>query len=374
MKTLVIILSETRAYEATFDNFKKNVIDELDADLCICIGQTSDYNYTNPFYQLAKYKFLYDEPDDFADAFDFAYKTVIKDAPKRECLNNINALYGKLKYPNDIKEGIIKLYSIDDTDDDSGDIVIHTNNFSSEMWRNTYYKIMEPSIDNLIVQDNVNTLKQHLPWREFLKIKDQWLGGIKDKHNQHNGSAGILIFFRWFLLKNLLENDLISKYDRFIITRSDYIYQLPHPRLEYMDSKYVWFPDSEHYGGYTDRHVCLSKDNIIPYLNIFNNMVLNSNKYYALMKIHNYWNLEKVIKFNLEQNKINNMIREFPYVMYTIRLPHGKTRWIMGKYNNDLGYFIKYDSEYQKSTMYKNKFIESGLYISDFYKNLLRIY
>jgi hypothetical protein len=29
MKTIVIILSETRAHELTFDNFKKNVIDEL---------------------------------------------------------------------------------------------------------------------------------------------------------------------------------------------------------------------------------------------------------------------------------------------------------------------------------------------------------
>jgi hypothetical protein len=38
-----------------------------------------------------------------------------------------------------------------------------------------------------------------LHWREFLKIKDQFLGGIKDPHNQHPGSAGILIFFRWFL-------------------------------------------------------------------------------------------------------------------------------------------------------------------------------
>ena len=58
--TLVIILSETRAHELTFTNFKKNVIDELNADLCLCIGFNSNYNYDNPFYKLAKYKFLYD--------------------------------------------------------------------------------------------------------------------------------------------------------------------------------------------------------------------------------------------------------------------------------------------------------------------------
>ena len=49
-KTLVIILSETRAHELTFDNFKKNVIDELNADLCLCIGIKPDYDYNNPLF------------------------------------------------------------------------------------------------------------------------------------------------------------------------------------------------------------------------------------------------------------------------------------------------------------------------------------
>ena len=81
-KTLVIILSETRASELTFDNIKKNVIDELNADLCVCIGVKPDYDYKNPFYNLAKYKFLYNEPEDFGDAFEYAYNIIIKDKPK----------------------------------------------------------------------------------------------------------------------------------------------------------------------------------------------------------------------------------------------------------------------------------------------------
>ena len=44
-KTIVILLSETRASELTFDSFKKNVIDELNADLCVCIGVKPDYDY-----------------------------------------------------------------------------------------------------------------------------------------------------------------------------------------------------------------------------------------------------------------------------------------------------------------------------------------
>ena len=41
-KTLVIILGETRAHQLTFENFKENVIDRLQADLCLCIGIKPD--------------------------------------------------------------------------------------------------------------------------------------------------------------------------------------------------------------------------------------------------------------------------------------------------------------------------------------------
>ena len=44
-KNLVIILGETRSHELTFNSFKKNVIDELNADLCVCIGVKDNYDY-----------------------------------------------------------------------------------------------------------------------------------------------------------------------------------------------------------------------------------------------------------------------------------------------------------------------------------------
>ena len=53
-KTVVIVLSETRGHELTFSSFKKNVIDVLNADLCLCIGVKKEYDYDNPYYKLAK--------------------------------------------------------------------------------------------------------------------------------------------------------------------------------------------------------------------------------------------------------------------------------------------------------------------------------
>ena len=376
-KTIVIILSETRESEITFDSFKKNIIDELNADLCVCIGVKPDYDYNNPFYKLAKYKFTYNEPNDFGDAFEYAYNIISQNKPKYECLHNINALYGKIQNPQHSTENITYYGNINEcltnlnnfTDDE---IVIHSESFPDKSWKNQVYGIKNSNNDNLVSQENVITYKKPLYWREFLKVKDQILGGINDSHNQHPGSAGILIFFRWFLLKNLIDNDLINKYDRFIITRSDFMYQLPHPKVEDMNDNCIWIPDCEHYGGYTDRHVVLSKNNIESYLNILNNLVLRSNEYFIKM-IHNTWNLEQLIKFHLEQNNVLHLVKEIPYIMYSVRSINGTTRWSQGYYNEELGYYIKYSNEYDRSSYYKIQFEKSGLTIDEFYKKIYSI-
>jgi hypothetical protein len=363
MKSLVIVLSETRASELTFDNFKKNVIDELNADLCVCIGVKPDYDYNNPFYQLAKYKFTYDEPDDYGVAFDYAYDILTYNRPKYECLQNVNGMFGQLEEPRTTTDNITYYGDKEFSDEFEDTIVIHTNEFHNNSWKNQTYGIKN---SNLVPENNVNTYKKPLHWREFIKVKDQFLGGIKDP-DQHSGSAGILIFFRWFLLKNLIDNDLINKYDKFVITRSDFVYQLPHPKVELMADN-IWIPDSEYYNGYTDRHVILSKHNIIPYLNILNNMVLRSNDYYMKMSATSEWNLERLIKFHLEQNNVLGQVKEFPYVMYSVRNVNGTTRWAQGEFSNKLGYYIKYPTEYEKSSYYKNKFQQSRLTIDEFYK------
>lgn len=370
-KTLVIILSETRASDLTYTSFKKNVIDELNADLCVCIGVKEDYDYNDPFFKEAKYKFLYNEPQDYSVAFDYAYDVITEGKSKYECLQNVNQLYGKLQQPTQCAEDITyygnyeNITNIDDFDDD---IVVHTKDFPDSLWKNKVYIMKNYKSTNLVKQPFVNTYKKRIYWREFLKIKDQFLGGIKDPHNQHPGSGGILIFYRWFLLKNLIDNDVINKYDRFIITRSDYIYQLPHPKVELLNKNCIWIPDCEHYDGYTDRHVVLSKSNIETYLNILNNLVLRSNEYFMIMKNYSYWNLEKLIKLHLIHNNVSHIVKEMPYIMYSVRNINGSTSWSVGQFSEKLGYYIKYQTEYDKSNYYKNKFESAGLSINDFYK------
>ena len=370
MKTLVIVLGETRAAELTFQNFKKNVIDELEADLCICIGVKPGYDTNNPFYQLAKYRFLYDEPDDYAKAFDEAYAEFLVDAPVYETLEGMNALYGKVKNVNDVPQSICD-YGIEVPEDSSfNTIVQHSPDFEDDTWKSRVYGLNTDDFG--VAQKNVTTYKKHLPWREFLKIKNQFLGGILDEKNQHPGSAGILIFFRWFLLKKLKENGLMEEYDHFVITRSDYLYQLPHPKVTKMSTKYIWIPDGENYGGYTDRHAILSKSTIEPYLNILNMMFSKSNEYFMKMKGYEEWNLEKLIYFHLLENGMINQVREFPYVMFTVRPVNGTTRWAQGIYIPQLGFNVKYMSELTKSSQYQQEFIKTHGTIDEFYQPLYR--
>lgn len=372
--TLIIILGETRAHELTFDNFKKNLFDQSDADLCVCIGVKHDYDYNNPFYKLAKYKFLYNEPHDFAEAFDYSYENILHNKPKYECLVNRNGLYGNITNPQESTDNVTyygnvsNISNIEDLQDD--EVIVHTENFPNNSWKGGVYGIKQSSNNKLVYQENVITYKKHLHWYEFLKIKNQFLGGIKDKTYEHKGSAGILIFFRWFLLKKLVDNNLIKKYKRFIITRSDFIYRLPHPKLELLDEKYIWIPNDEYYGGYTDRHVILPSNMVESYLNILNNLATRSCEFYeAINKIHIHrWNLEKIIKLNLERNGVCHLVKEIPYIMYSVRNTNGFTRWRGGIFYEEHGYYVKYHAEYTKSLYYKNEFDKSGLTIEEFYK------
>jgi hypothetical protein len=138
-----------------------------------------------------------------------------------------------------------------------------------------------------------------------------------------------------------------------------------------MNENYIWIPDSEKYDGYTDRHVVLFKSNIESYLNILNNFVLRSNEYFMKMKNKYNWNLEQLILFHLYQNNVLHLVKEIPYVMYSVRNINGTTRWASGNYNTKLGYYIKYQTEFDISTYYKNIFNTSGLTIDDFYKKYI---
>jgi hypothetical protein len=271
-KTLVCVIAETRAFKTTWHSFKKNVLDELNADLALCISTPDNYNYDNPFWKEAKYKWTVPEYDDWGKAFDYAQSEIMS------------------------RDGIT----------------------------------------------------EKIDWRKMLLVKDQWLGGIEGEH-KHPGSAAILIYFRWHLLQKLIHEGLIDQYDRFIITRSDFVWENSHPKLELLDASKIWVPDGEAYFGVTDRHVVLSKDSLVSYLGIIEPILVQTDHLFSVMHSHKEWNLEQFIHFILKAQGLTKIIYYFPYCMYSIREREGTTRWQKGIWSEELGYFIKYQNEYHSA-------------------------
>lgn len=265
-KTLVIVIGQARADKLTWPSFKKNVLEELDADLALCIGDSPANNNSNFYWANAAFKWIVPEYSDFGEGFDRIQL----------------ARYG-----------------------------VNTN------------------------------------WRKILEVKNQWLGGIKGE-GEHPGSAGILIYFRAKLYDILVSEGITSLYNRFIITRSDFIWEIPHPKVERLNPKFIWIPYGEFYGGVTDRHAVISKDYLEAYLNLIDPILQDTDKLMREMSAYNSkpdWNLEKYILFRLKSLKLAAKIRHFPYIMYSVRESSTPTRWAQGIYDPGLGYFVKYPKE-----------------------------
>ena len=232
-------------------------------------------------------------------------------------------------------------------------------------------------------------IKNSPNWRNLIKIKHFWLARIKGtskiKNNKgiySSGTGALLIYNRWFLLRKILKNRLINKYDRFIITRSDFVWNIHHPKMENLSTKYIWIPNGEKYGGYTDRHAVLSKSNLYDYLNLIEPILLEPQKLFETMKFKNNWNLERYIKFYLDQKGYSNKVKFFPYIMYSVRDKKIKTTFRPGRYSYKHKFYIKYFKEYLSSVIMfyfignKNKNFKNFnlLYLLyKIYKNLFKI-
>lgn len=66
-RVLTIVLCETRAWQATWTSFHANIIQTLDSDLALCASKET--SKADPFHENAKYKWLIDEPNNWAEKF-----------------------------------------------------------------------------------------------------------------------------------------------------------------------------------------------------------------------------------------------------------------------------------------------------------------
>jgi hypothetical protein len=272
---LVCLLAKTRAHQLTFPSFKRHVVDELNADLALALTIDEKYDYTNPFWQHAKYRWTAPDFSDYGEGFDLAQR-----------------------------------------------------------W--------------LCQQRNM----QPPDWRPMLRIKGNWQGRIQSPDPQPTASS-ILTFCRWLLLHGLQRDDVLDQYDRFVITRSDFVWRCPHPPLSILDRDAIWFPNGEHYTGFNDRHLVASRADVVNCLNVLEDIVLHPQQLYEEMRYQTTWNDEQLFAHHLERKGLVQKVKFFPYVMYLARpVRDDNPTFSPGYYEPAVGHLVKYEWEFRTASAY----------------------
>jgi hypothetical protein len=60
-------------------------------------------------------------------------------------------------------------------------------------------------------------------------------------------------------------------------------------------------------------------------------------------------NPERFIALRLKELGLYRRVRFLPYMPFSVRAPDGSTRWAKGEFDEELGYFVKYPQEKERS-------------------------
>ena len=174
----------------------------------------------------------------------------------------------------------------------------------------------------------------------------QFLGGVK---NCHDGSAGILLAYRYLAYKYIQESSFQNVYDWFIYTRSDYTYLCSPPNIDFFLSTTVYVQSVCGYGGLSDRHTYIPSNLVLSALNITADLV-NDWHYYYNLKIKKQ-NLEILIKEYFVKKGIPHDF--FRHTAFTVRADNDSTRWRVGKVHEKMigtGLKVKYLEELDEAS------------------------
>lgn len=194
-----------------------------------------------------------------------------------------------------------------------------------------------------------------------INIKIPQILNNKQLLKRYQISTIIHIYYRLFILRMLKENNLIDKYDWFIINRSDLIHTKPII-VENLNIEKVYLPDGEHYGGLPDRFAIIPKKYIEQWLFIYNERFFTD---YNLIDYHiEKYGPETMTAYNAEKNNIS--IKYIPYSFYCISDKKTPVDWAWPNrgsnevYMPDIKLFVKYPSEYNFALQNKKDSIKNN--------------
>jgi len=188
-------------------------------------------------------------------------------------------------------------------------------------------------------------------WRSLLELGGPWMEGPGQSPHPHCEAASPRYFYRDLLREQIDKHALADEYDWFIITRSDFMWPIRHPAIEWLSSEHIWFPDGERHTGLTDRHAVVPRQYIRAFLDIPRPIFEAPEGLARDMRAvgRDNWNTESFIQFRMEQLGLLKRVKFFPYFMFIVRSPETLTNDADGNYSPAHRYFIKYATEFESS-------------------------
>ena len=303
-RTLVCIVCELRATRLTFAGFEEHLLKCNNADLLLCIAQRDDECRDNAYLRAARYARIYDELSDYTPLYDGYARCWSATTEWRRLARIGRHWLGGLRSERSVSAFAAR--------------------FARDLRRTNYSSFAER------LRCLGGTVRRFATGR-----------GAFDQ----SGAGGIVLAFRQRLLDMITSLGLLEKYDRFIVTRSDYFYGAPHPACDLLDPAFVWLPDGEDYRGLSDRHWVLSREHVEPCLDLLGPILRDPDVLYREMQHDDRWNIEKYIRHVWTKRGIP--VRRYPRTMFLVRDANDHTSHSVGAFNDDVGMIVKYKSEYQ---------------------------
>jgi hypothetical protein len=203
-------------------------------------------------------------------------------------------------------------------------------------------------------------------WRALLGFSDFFLDGLElvDDAERPGSSPPsrptsdpILHFYRHLLKQSLERDDVLGGYDWLVVTRSDFLWPLPHPDVRLLGDRRLYTLDGEQYGGVCDRHFLIPRRFAPRYLTvtepIFTQPAELKLRIEETMAERDWFflNSERFLAMRLWDLGLWRRVRYLPYFPYLVRPASGVTGWSIGELDQELGLYVKYPAERDRSEM-----------------------
>jgi len=199
-------------------------------------------------------------------------------------------------------------------------------------------------------------------WRVLLRPGENTFGGVKDEQNPQVGMGALLLYVWRELGEELRRMGFADYYDWLVVTRSDFLWPVPHADVGYLSGRRIYALDGEQYLGVSDRHFVVPGRLADRFLRIPDPVFTDPRGLRVRLDRRiaaqgwPFLNVERFFAARLAEVGLSRRLGFLPYVPFLVRAPGGSTSWSVGEFDEELGFYVKYPTERERSEI-AQKFI-----------------